>query len=146
MEEKLYPDGVQTKHAFRQEMGSGSKCAHMGQGTQVKPWGVLPQVTPLFEKRFLTGWCTPNCMVCFPHLQAKQQFRTRPKKAQIRFMKIIFKERESKKFLKSDIFDSPLSSFIPYPISKPCTLVISSNKDTLYSAPQTVFIPSTGLL
>lgn len=35
MEEKLLPDGVQTKHAFRQEIGSGSKCAHKGQGTQI---------------------------------------------------------------------------------------------------------------
>lgn len=80
MEEKLHPDGVQTKHAFREEMGSRSKCAHTGQGTQIKPWHMSPQVTPPLTKRFLAG-VLPTVWCVFLILKQRKDSGTQSRKA-----------------------------------------------------------------
>lgn len=80
VEEKLHPDGVQTKHVFRREMGSRSKCAHTGQGTQIKPWHMSPQVTPPLTERFLAG-VLPTVWCVFPILKQSKDSGTRARKA-----------------------------------------------------------------
>jgi hypothetical protein len=48
MEEKLHPDGIQTKHAFRQKMGVGPSVPICAKDHKLNMWHMSPQVTPPF--------------------------------------------------------------------------------------------------